>query len=323
MPRSTLSSPGAVLGAVGLITGALAMACGPAASKSPTPTPSAVSATTLPAASRPATIAATVKPLGEHVIAEWKVNSPAFIFIGSDSVWVPGHGDGKVTQIDPASNEVIAVVSPDKAEQAPTAEGFGSVWIATRDNKLNRVDSATGDFIASIALTDGFQDIGNAVVIADSWVWVYLSDKGELIKVDPATNRIVSRTPWTKLIDEAKAKTTVPSGKGPDFMWMQIAGDEGGGGLEKGLLRLDPKSGAGLTFLPWAADQNGDGSLTVTDDAVWYGAGGHIYRIDIATNQIEATYPTEPGIIHLAIGFGSVWVANYNQSLVQRLDVAL
>lgn len=271
----------------------------------------------------PPTAAPTLAPLGEHVIAEWQVISPAGIFIGTDSVWVPGHGTGITTRIDPASNKIIAAVSPDKAEQAPVAQGFGSVWITTSYNTLDRVDPADrSSVLASIILEDGSQDILNGVFVTTAAVWVYQSDKAELIKVDPATNRIVSKTPWTTLIAEAKAQTTVPVGKGTDFLWQQIAGDEGGGGITKGLLRLDPNSGAGLTFLPWSADHEGDGPITVTDEAVWHSAGGHIYRINVATNQIDATYPTATGIVHLAIGFGSVWLTNYERSLVQRLDVA-
>lgn len=270
----------------------------------------------------PPTAAPSLQQLGEHVIAEWTVPSPAGIFIGRDSVWVEEHGSAAMTRIDPASNTAIAIVDAASAEQAPIAQGFGSLWITTGDNQLNRVDPATSHVIASIQLEDGSLDIQNGVLGTTGAVWVVQGDKAELIRIDPATNRVVSKTPWTTLIDAASAKTTVPAGKGPDFMWIQIAGDEGGGGITKGLLRLDPNTGAGLTFLPWAPDQNGDGSLTITDDAVWYGAGGHIYRINVATNQIDATYATAPGIIHLAIGFGSVWLANYERSLVQRLDVA-
>lgn len=271
----------------------------------------------------PPTAASTVKPLGEHVIAEWNVASPGGIFIGSDSVLVfPVHGDAATTRIDPASNKVVGVVTGADAEKAPVAQGFNSLWITTGDNKLNRVDPATSQIIASIPFEDGSQDFGNGVIVTTAAVWVVQNDKAELIKVDPDTNSVVSKTPWTTLIHEADAQATVPAGKGTDFMWIQIVGDEGGGGLPKGLLRIDPNSGAGLTFLPWSPDQSGDGAITITDAAVWYGAGGHIYRINVATNQIDATYTTAPGIIHLAIGFGSVWVTNYERSLVQRLDVA-
>lgn len=273
----------------------------------------------------PVTPAATssAKPLGEHVVAEWTVFSPAGIYIGTDSVWVPEHGGGRTTRIDPASNKVIGVVSSASAERAPDAQAFGSVWITTLDNKVDRVDPATKHVIASIVLEAGSLDILNGIVGTIGAVWVWQSDKAELIRIDPATNHIESRTPLTTLIAEAKAQTKVPAGKGSSFMWLQIVGDEGEGGGAKGLLRLDLHSGVGLTFLPWAPDQDGDGHLTVTDEAVWYGAGGHIYRIDVATNRIVATYPTATGIIHLAIGFGSVWLSNYERSLVQRLDVAL
>lgn len=265
----------------------------------------------------PPAATSSAKPLGEHVIAEWAVSSPADIYIGSGSVWVPEHGSGKTLRIDPASNMIVEVVPT----EARDAEGFGSLWTATQDNKLNRVDPATRQVIASIPLDDGSLDILNGVVVTPAAVWVLQSDNAELIRVDPATNRVVSKTSWATLIDDATAQTGIPSGTGADFMWLQIAGDEGRG-FQKGLLRLDPNSGAGLTFLAWNPDHVGDGPITVTDEAVWHSAGGHIYRINVATNQIDATYTTAPGIIHLAIGFGSVWLANYERSLAQRLDVA-
>ena len=77
-----------------------------------------------------------------------------------------------------------------------------------------------------------------------------------------------------------------------------------------------------LTFLPWSADHEGDGPIAITDEAIWHSAGGHLYRINVATNQIDATYTTDPGTVHPAIGFGSVWLTNYEEGLVQRLDVA-
>jgi hypothetical protein len=269
----------------------------------------------------PPSAAPTVKPLGEHVAAEWSVSAPAGIFIGVDSVWVPGHGSASTTRIDPVSNMVIGTVRNDAAEHASAAEGFGSRWIPTLDNELTRVDTVTAA-ITTIRFADGSQDILNDVLLTATAVWVVHPDAKEWIEIDPATNRIASRIPWTTLIDEARKQTTVPSGTGTDFIWLNIAGDEGGGGIPKGLLRLDPETLAGLTFLPWAPDQNGDGSLAITDDAVWYGAGGHIYRINVATNRIDATYTTALGTIHTAVGFGSVWLTNYERGLVQRLDVA-
>ena len=300
--------------APGVLSFTLAFALG-ACQAGVAPTPSVV----VP----PPTAAPTSTPLGEHVVAEWSVPSPGWMFIGRDSVWIQDHRGAVIARIDPASNTSSAVADAATAEQPPVTQGFGSVWIANSNNTLDRVaPTDRSKVLATIILDAGLMDIWNAVLVTPAAVWVYESDKAELLKIDPATNHIVSRTPWTTLIAEAKAKTKVPAGKGTDFLWLHMAGDEGGGvGLPKGLLRLDPNSGAGLTFLPWSADHEGDGPIIVTDNAVWHSAGGHIYRIDVATNQIVATYPSVTGIVHLAIGFGSVWLANYEGSLVQRLDI--
>lgn len=271
----------------------------------------------------PPTTAPTSTPLGEHVVAEWSVSSPGGMFVGRDAVWVQDHRGAVVARIDPASNTATVVVDAATAEQPPVTQGFGSVWIANSNNTLDRVSQTDrSNVLATIILDAGSMDIWNAVLATSAAVWVYESDKAELLRIDPATNHIVSRTPWTTLIAQAKAQSEVPRGKATDFLWMHIAGDEGGGvGLPKGLLRLDPSSGAGLTFLPWDADHEGDGPMLVTDNAVWHSAGGRIYRIDVATNRIDATYPSVTGIVHLAVGFGSVWLANYEGSLVQRLDI--
>jgi hypothetical protein len=277
----------------------------------------------------PTTVARTSAPtasptaLPEHVVAQWSVASPTWIYASVDSIWVPGHSSGMTTRIDPVTNTVLGDVPTETGPLLSDTVGFGSRWITTTRNTLERLDPThPGTILASITLADGALDILNGVVVTKAAVWVYHSDTTMLIKVDPATNRIVSRTPWATLIDEASAHSTVPAGKGSDFLWLHIVGDEGGAGLTKGLLRIDPTSGAGLTFLPWSADHAGDGPITVTDEAVWHSAGGFTYRVDVATNQIDATYPVEPGIVHVAVGFGSVWLANYERSVVQRLDVA-
>ena len=123
-----------------------------------------------------------------------------------------------VTRIDPVSNKVIGVVSAANAEQPPVTQGFGSLWMTTGDNTLERVDPATKKVIVSIRLEDGSLGYRRTVfVVGTAAVWVIQSDKAEWIKVDPATNRVVSKTPWTKLIEEAEAQTKVPAGKGHGF----------------------------------------------------------------------------------------------------------
>ena len=332
-----------------ILVSVLLAACAPATTPlAPTAIPPTSAPTVAPAAEDPVT------PPTAKVIAEWKVNNPSGVYIGFDSVWIPGHHDKTTTRIDPATNQVIAVIegTGDHAEQALAvgdvlwvtgqrndtswidpktnsvsttvspvpgelhyiAYGFNSLWITTRDNKLDRVDPTTSEIIASIPYADGRADCQGFVFATTAAIWVDMCDKAELIRVDPATNSVMSKTLYATLIEEAKAQTTIPSGKGTDFIWISAVG---------GLLRIDPNTGAGLTFLPLTHEQQGDAFLAVSDQAIWFGGLGQINRLNVATNQIDATYITDPGtIIHLAIGFGSVWLENYDRNLVQRLDVA-
>ena len=306
-----------------------------------------------------ATPALTAKPSAAPVIAEWKVSNPSFIAFGFGSVWVTDHYGHNITRIDPVSNKVIAVIqgtgsNPEQALEVGDllwvsgqandatlidpitntltkstlkggllfmAFGFNSVWITTRGNTLDRIDPATSEVIASIPLEDGNSDCMNEVLIpvlvTAAAVWVTQCDKAELIKIDPLTNSVVAKTPYATLIDEAKTQTTIPAGKGTDFIWV-MAWD----GIEVGLLRVDPTTGAGLTFLPLSPAQSGDGFIAVTDEAVWLAGNGQINRVNVATNQIDATYSTASGRLKIGVDFGSVWLRNYEKNLIQRLDVA-
>jgi streptogramin lyase len=344
------------IGLLGVLVACQALVTPPPSSAVP-PAASATTPTVVPA-----TLVPTAEPLEEHVIAEWLVNNPIGPFSGFGSIWIPGHHDLTTTRIDPATNQIIAVIEGTgwRAEQALAvgdllwvtgqrddttaidpntnlvattipyvkgahhyiADGFNSLWITTGDNKLDRVDPATGEISASIRYADGYADCQGFVFATKTAVWVDMCDRAELIKVDPATNSVVSKTPYATLIDQAKAQTMVPAGKGTDFIWLSLAENQGNSGIPGGLLRIDPVTGAGVTFLALSPDQLGDNFTTVTDEAVWLGGLGQINRVNVVTNQIDATYTTKQrGNIHLAIGFGSVWLVNYDANLVQRLDV--
>ena len=306
-----------------------------------------------------ATPALTAKPSAAPVIAEWKVSNPSFIAFGFGSVWVTDHYGHNITRIDPVSNKVIAVIqgtgsNPEQALEVGDvlwvtgqsndtvlidpatntviktlagphlfmAYGFNSVWITTRDNKLDRFDPATTEIIASIPVNEGVCDCMNDVLVTAEAVWVISCDKAELIKVDPLTNSVVSKTPYATLINEATAQTQVPAGKGTDFIWISLLGDEGGQGRPRGLLRVSPITDTGLTFLPLSPAQAGDCCIAVSDKAVWLSGSGQINRVNVATNQIDATYSTASGRLKIGVGLGSVWLRNYVKNLIQRLDVA-
>ncbi len=88
---------------------------------------------------------------------------------------------------------------------------------------------------------------------------------------------------------------------------------------------MDPVTGAGLTFLPLSDAQNSAAGFppAVTEDSVWVGGKGQIEQVDVATNQIKATYAISiTDETRLGVGFGSVWASYEGHNLVQRLDIA-
>jgi virginiamycin B lyase len=299
-----------------------------------------------PAALQPAA------PRPAEVLAEWDISVPQGFAFGFDAVWVPSARPNVVTRLDPASNQVAAVIEhtgiyaheanvfgdsvwvpgmydttvridPTTNEVAARfkgsylylAEGFGSLWAPSQDT-LNRIDPATGDVIASIQFSDdGFVDCVNPVYTSGAAVWVDHCDAGEWIKVDPADNSVAARTPYSDLVSQAEAQQALPSGKGTDFMWM-LLGD--------GLLRLDPVTGEGLSFLPLTPEQNSMPGFppAVTDDSVWVPGDGQLLQVDVPTNEIVAIYTLNyGGETGVAAGFGSLWTLNVWRSKIQRLDI--
>jgi streptogramin lyase len=276
---------------------------------------------------------------------------------GFGSVWVTDHYGNDITRIDTVSNEVVTVIkgTGDNPEEAlevggllwvtgqhddtvlidPTTNaitrtikghllfmdyGFASVWITTRDNKLDRFDPVTAGIIASIPVGEGDDDCMNDVVATAAAVWVISCDTAELIRIDPITDSVVSRTPYATLIDEAKAQTQAPAGKGTDSIWITVQQDDGTGGQTSGLLRVDPIAGAGSAFLALSPAHAGDGFNAVTDEAVWMAGSEEINRVDVASNRVVATYPTAPGRLKIGVAFGSVWLRDFELNRIQRLD---
>ena len=129
-----------------------------------------------------------------------------------------------------------------------------------------------------------------------------------MIKVDPVSNSISLQTTDDQAVEEARAQTSVPAGKGGDFLWLS---------REPGIVRIDPDTGIGLTLVPGVT-----GAMAVTDDAVWVGnEDGRLYRINVATNKVDATYEFPEHMTFLAAGFGSLWAASEYTDRFTRLDV--
>ena len=297
---------------------------------------------------------AVYKPV--KVIAEWNKTLPEGIAFGFGSAWVPGHRDPRNTiRIDPNTNQVTATIdstgslaisilvagdyvwvagqNDDMSKIDPKtnmivarvtgthtflAYAFGSIWSTTSEGegRLDRIDPETAKIVTSIDLGTGHPENLNPVVATANALGVLNPDGTELIKIDPTTNAIVSKTLYTGLIKQAKLQTAQPQGKGTDFVWLVTTDPDNP--QDCGLLQIDPSMTKGLAFWPVGVDCN---PPTVTEKSIWLSGNAQIDRFNLAANKIDATYQVQNGASAVGIGFGSVWVLYEEPGIIQRLDI--
>jgi YVTN family beta-propeller protein len=108
--------------------------------------------------------------------------------VGAGAVWVASRSDNTVTRIDPASNQVAATIDVGR-EPAGITVAAGSVWVAsTLDDTVSRIDPASNQVVATIPVPGQ----GSAVTVAATGGAVWVSGNRGLHRIDPASNRVTA-----------------------------------------------------------------------------------------------------------------------------------
>jgi hypothetical protein len=306
--------------------------------------PLAVAVCAAPATTRPEAHASTIRVGG----------APTAVAVGMGSVWaLVGDARGeRLLRLAPADGRVTAVISLDRigTEMGGLAVGAGAVWAASGE-WLFRVD-ASGD-VRQIAIGHEL----TSVVATRSAVWVTRvgSTLGQLVRVDPASGRVVART-------------TV--GGGPVAVVSALGSVWVANTSPSSVMRVDP--GTNRVVATVLADRFSS-SLAVTDGLVWAGgtappnvaagsasgavlgldadgrvvrtiglprpvagiaaAGeelwaidtaiatiGRLDRISLTRGRIVATRRVGRTPVAVAIGAGAVWVANFGDGTIARIS---
>jgi hypothetical protein len=229
--------------------------------------------------------------------------------------------------------------------------GFGSAWIA--GGGLLRIDPRTNRKIATLVIHG---DAGWPVAADDS---LWLSNVGEITRVDPATNKVVGRIAvdtssrdsmaygfgslWIATregrllrVDPATAKIVADVRVQGAADWSpQIATGLGSvwvaSGDEHTVIRVDPETNEVAAPIGGLSSVNSLLTVGVGYGAVWAhanaaaGGRGVLYRIDPATGKVASAVTTSRqaggryGGTNIAFGGGSIWVANGN-GVVSRIS---
>jgi virginiamycin B lyase len=156
-----------------------------------------------------------------------------------------------------------------------------------------------------------------SMTVADGRLWV-LTGAGTVVRLDPATNRVVGKP----LRVPANAEAIAAS---PGALWVTSVapGDLGAPGKDA-VTRIDPATGRTVATV---TVRRAPLDLAATPGAVWVtnagGGGDSVVRIDPQTNRL-AGRPVRTGASpqSLAAGGGSLWVANHDARTVTRIDPA-
>ena len=222
---------------------------------------------------------------------------PGVPVAGAGAVWVPNTGDGTVSRIDPGSNRVVATlrIGNQAAFYQRDCEAKGSVH------------SFMG---TSFHVRDC--DLPSALSVAAGALWILKNDDQQVLRVDPASQRVLARIPLgVTPFDIAATDNAVWI----TAYWMDQ------------LLRIDPKSNQVVARL---TVPDGASGLAVSDQAVWVVStvAGQVSRIDPMTNQVVATVAIDcpaacyQGSLPLPIvaARDAIWVRTVGNGLVVRID---
>src|SRR5262249_41176932 len=111
------------------------------------------------------------------------------IAAGDAAVWLIARtpAGARLVRVDPKSNAVAATIDP-PAPPAAIRAGEGGLWLISDLRKVVRLDLATGDVVAEIAVGSGprFTAVGGGSV------WVENQGDGTVSRIDAATNTVIA-----------------------------------------------------------------------------------------------------------------------------------
>ena len=231
---------------------------------------------------QPGGVVFRIDPRTNRVVDRIPVNPPSGLAFGHGSVWATSAGYGTVSRIDPQSEKVVAKIKVGRGAMGIAAdERSGAVWIASthlpktrggddnpkyfKDNNLTRVDPTTNRVVEEIPIEAHSRYGGGAqnVAVGEGAVWVLSG--GDLLKVDPATNKIAARV---SVVGDPGAEPSHLAVYG-DGVWAMVEG------REYRLVLVDPQT----MHIVASKDIGYVGALAAGGGYVWFSSKEGLARV--------------------------------------------
>ena len=215
-------------------------------------------------------------------------------------VWVSDARSGRLTLIEPERLMVAATV---RARAHPVAGpfsdaghlaiGFGSLWFASGNRTISRIDPLTGRVTARIRPVETGQSNGG-IATGEGSVWVAGPFGGSpLTRIDPTRNRVFAKIAVPKF---RSSGVTVAGGS----VWVTDAGNDHVWRIDPGRNVAVATAEVGLAPLGVAF---GHGSIWVAN-----AGDGTVSRIDPVTARVAGTIQVGGSPTGLAVTNDAVWV---------------
>ena len=258
-------------------------------------------------------------PRGGKVIARISIpQNSGVLAAGIGAIWTTADAVPTLLRIDPNRDSVVARTKiPSKNPCPPlpgscgeATAGADAVWISRiPDNVVLRVDPRENSVTATIPVgsqPEGIAATGNAI-------WVLNKGGPSVSRIDPATNRVVATIRIAPTRACCSDHMTIAAGAGA--VWASVPSLNTIVRINAATNRVTASirlSGTPCAFL--AADGR----------SVW-AAGGHctptVMRVDARTNKRGGKIKGAVAVpLGLAIGFGSLWVADLGAKMVIRMN---
>lgn len=226
---------------------------------------------------------------GQVVTIKTGVN-PAGIAVGGGYAWVANSGEGTVWKIDQGTNRVAGKVV------------IGDPGALEGCESHNVHQTPHGDFRIRNC------DLPKAVAVSRGAVWAGKGDTKSLVRIDPASDRVVAM---------------IPVGIEP---WYIVASDTAvwlSDWRTNTVVKVDPASNSVVATVAGLAA--GPTGLALAPGALWVASSraNVLTKIDTVTNQVAGTLATDPTPLPVAYAYGSIWVRNEfkeGNGTVQRVD---
>jgi YVTN family beta-propeller protein len=206
-------------------------------------------------------------------------------------LWVANGYDGTLTRIDPRNGLVSRGLraEPGATGRLALATGEGSLWVASQDNVVARLEAETGRLVARIRAVPKPE----ALAVGAGGVWVAAATAATVARIDPRTNRV------TRSIPIGGIPTAVATGA--RSVWVVTPAE----GL---LWRIDPRTNSVTARIAVGANPT---AVVVSNGSVWValGSAGTLVRVDPGRGAVAQKVRLGQPIGGLAAQDDRLWVS--------------